>query len=113
MPYLEFIDQKIETPCLSSKKIKKTGQGRRRLLIEPFLLSNHFGEDVKLQGSGTEATMMPTKRCPLKIYFEEDTTSPDLYNTVPIDFQKRMKLFTDNKSYPFPLPYKCKQLEIR
>ena len=23
-----------------------------------------------------------------------------------------MKLFTVNKSYPFPLPYKCKQLEI-
>lgn len=62
MPYLNLIDEK-ESPCQQSRKIKKKGRGRRKLLADPAFLENQFDE---FEIDKAE------KRCSLKLFFKNE-----------------------------------------
>ena len=44
LPYLSMIDEKTGGPSLNSKKIKKPGRGRKKLIVDPSVIDNRFGD---------------------------------------------------------------------
>ena len=107
MPYLDLIDERGATPTVKSRKIKKKGRGRRKLLADPTFLDNRFGDDANLGG-------ISSSKCPLKLYFEfEDMVdSTKVHSLRMFDFQRKLKVVADPKDYPYDLPFKCNELEI-
>ena len=104
LPYLSMIDEKSGGPSHNSKKIKKTGRGRKKLVVDPAVLDNRFG---------APKSDINKARSSLKLYFvfEDNDKTSEEYNS-GYDFQHKLKLFENPQSYPYDLPYKCKELEI-
>ena len=96
---MDLIDERGGTPTVKSRKIKKKGRGRRKLLADPTFLDNRFGDEASQGG-------IASSKCPLKLYFqfEDLVENSKVHSQKTFDFQRKLKVVADPKDYPYDLP---------